>query len=457
VRFKSPALLVLLICAILCSLPQLIGNWILYFLANDKPVPALQAETPSVDIFITIYHEPAELVERALSAARTIHLPHQTWLLDDGHDPAMKELALKYGAGYLERGDNRDRKAGNINAALQKTTGEIIAIFDVDHTPLSNFLEHTLPFFQDESIGFVQVMLTFKENKGHWITKAAIESSLDYYNPTQVGADQLGGASHTGSNGLIRRSALEAIGGYKPGLAEDLATSLALHAAGYRSAYLREPLAPGLTPPDPEAWFIQQLKWARGVFELLLTDFPKQFKKLTWGQRIAYSVRLTNYWIGPVILAHLMFAILALFSKSPAMVSQFNDYLLHLAPLMVIAIIIRFLALYYVAPTGNRFVWRGIALVYFTWPVYSLAWIMALLRIPLKFQPTPKSPSERIHMVWLLPQVMAAGSLIAGVVYALLTLNGLPVPVILFCLLQLGLLFLASPILRSKNSTGESL
>ena len=171
------------------------------------------------------------------------------------------------------RSGSRDLKAGNINAALPRTDGEVIAVFDVDHAPEPGFLERSLGHFADPRVGFVQVMLTFANEKKSWFARAASESCLDFFNPTSMGMDRLGSATLIGSNALIRRSALESIGGYRPGLAEDLATSIALHAEGWKSAYVAEPLAPGLAPPDVAAWFTQQLKWSRGVFEILLTDY----------------------------------------------------------------------------------------------------------------------------------------------------------------------------------------
>src|SRR5215210_8599968 len=134
-------------------------------------------------------------------------------------------------------------------------------------------------------------MLTFSNGSESFVARAATETGIEYYNPTSIGADALGGVALVGSNALIRRTALDSIAGYHPGLAEDLATSVALHAAGWQSAYVPEPLAPGLSPPDVPAWFAQQLKWARGVFELLLTVYPRAFSRLTWGQRLSYAVR----------------------------------------------------------------------------------------------------------------------------------------------------------------------
>ncbi|MEZ4712280.1 MAG: glycosyltransferase family 39 protein [Caldilineaceae bacterium] len=78
---------------------------------------------------------------------------HKTWLLDDGDDPKLAQLALRLGAGYLTRPHRQNAKAGNINAALARTTGDIIVIFDIDHIPQADFLEQTLSFFANPRDG----------------------------------------------------------------------------------------------------------------------------------------------------------------------------------------------------------------------------------------------------------------------------------------------------------------
>jgi len=85
--------------------------------------------------------------------------------------------------------------------------------------PEPSFLERSLGPFADSQMGFVQVMLTFANTEHSWVADAAIETSLEFYNPTSLGADRIGGATLMGSNALIRRAALESIGGYQPGLA----------------------------------------------------------------------------------------------------------------------------------------------------------------------------------------------------------------------------------------------
>jgi cellulose synthase (UDP-forming) len=429
---------VLLILGIVCATPQLIGNWILYLSVNERVTPKRLPDDISVDVFITAYDEPHSLIRRTLVAAVEMRGQHRTWLLDDSRNPNLQLLAAQIGAGYLTRTDHKGAKAGNINAAMKHTNGDIIVVFDIDHVPDPAFLERTLDYFTDPKIGFVQVMLTFDNGKTSWTARAATESSFDYYNPTSKGADGLGSATLTGSNALIRREALNAIGGYKPGLAEDLATSINLHAAGWKSVYVAEPLAPGLAPPDLVAWFTQQFKWSRGVFELLLTEYPRLFNKLTWGQRVTYSVRMTYYWIGPVIAAHILMTILALLSGNMVVLMAFQDYLLHIVPLAVVSLIIRHFALSNwrnpKIPTGV--LWRPISLIYATWPIYTMAWIMAVLRIPLRFKPTPKSASSKINPVWLLPQIFTFFLLIASAVLALIQFNRFPLVFLLFVVVQ---------------------
>ena len=446
-RIFSPVWFFVLLAAVIYSSVQMVGNWYLYLAAH---LPALPPQTPknlTVDVFVTVCGEPHDLIERSLRAAVRMNGAHETWLLDDGSDPVLAALAKRLGAGYFTRQERKHAKAGNLNAAVERTEAEILVIFDIDHAPERDFLERTLGFFNDPQVGFIQVMLTFKNGQDSWVAQAAAETSLEFYNPTSLGTHGIGGATMMGSNALIRRAALNSIGGYQPGLAEDLATSINLHAAGWRSVYVAEPLAPGIAPPDLGAWFTQQLKWARGVFELLLMAYPRLFPRLTWGQRISYAVRMTKYWIGPAVGLHLFATIFVLILANAAVRDAFHEYLLHLAPLAFCDVLIRQQALraWRHQATPRTSLLRAVILVYATWPIYMLAWFMALLRLPLAFRPTPKRASGWLNPVWLLPQVIAVFSIMLGIIYTVVKL-GHPLSVLLtFALVQavLQLLLLA--------------
>jgi cellulose synthase (UDP-forming) len=437
-RWRSPVLMLVLLCAVSYGGIQFVINWYLYLAARRPAAKPTEPPDMSVDVFVTTCGEPFELVENTLRAACKMRSKHTTWLLDDGADPQLAGLAKSLGAGYLTRSGQQDAKAGNLNAAMARTSGEIIVIFDVDHAPEPDFLERSLWPFADREVGFVQVMISFANVKESWVSNAAIETSLEYYNPTSLGADRIGGATLMGSNALIRRSALESIAGYQPGLAEDLATSIHLHAAGWKSAYIPEPLAPGLAPPSFAAWFIQQMKWARGVFEMLVASYPKLFGRLTWGQRLSYAFRMTRYWIGPVVAAHMFATIAVLIFGDAATRQAFHSYLYHIAPLLAADTVIRYLGLYkwrhHTLPRTSLL--RAVVLVYATWPIYLLAWLMALLRVNLAFRPTPKSMQGRLHPVWLMPQGIAVLLLFGGLLFTVLVKDHRPSLLLLFALAQ---------------------
>lgn len=441
-RLLSPWLLMAFIFALGFGLFQLLGTWLLYLAAERRPVWRVVRPVPpelTVDIFVTTLHEDIAIVERCLQAAMVVRGRQSTWLLDDAGRPELQELAARLGAGYLTRSGNRDNKAGNVNAALTRTSGDIIAIFDVDHVPHSSFLEHSLGHFENEQIGFVQVMLTFSNGGESWVAGAAADSSLDFFNPASLGADGLGVATLIGSNALIRRTALQAIGGYRPGLAEDLATSVALHAHGWRSAYVNRPLAPGLAPPDLTAWFNQQFKWARGVFELLLTVYIRDFRRLLPAERLVYGVRMTYYWIGLVMAIHLLLTIGMLLNPSPQVLADFQAYLLYLAPLALMTGLIRTVVLRHHAHPALRTLLgrrallqsRPLLLVLGTWPVYTMAWFMAVLRIPMGYRPTGKRRAGNgAHPLWLWPQLVALLALLVGIVVLALNHGLLAFPVV---------------------------
>jgi cellulose synthase (UDP-forming) len=454
-RLASPWLILGFLAAICYGAFQILTGWLVYLWTHHRPVASPEPpDDLTVDVFVTVCGEQYELVERSLMSACAMQGPHRTWLLDDGRDPALACLAERLGAGYITRQDRKDAKAGNVNAALTRTDGDIVVILDVDHAPQPDFLRRTLGCFADPTVGFVQVMPTFSNDRQGWVARAATETSLDFYNPTSKGMDGLHSVTKMGTNSLIRRTALDSIGGYRPGLAEDLATSIALHAAGWRSRYVAEPLAPGLAPPDLAAWFTQQLKWARGVFEILLTTYPRLFWRLRWGQRVSYAVRTTNYLIGPVIFIHLALVIGVLMGGSNVARADLQQYFLHLTPLALIEMLIRQLALrrWRHPSTYSGPLWRAVTLIYATWPIYTLAWVMAVVRLPLSFRPTPKSPAGGLNPLWLLPQLMSMSMLVSGVVYSVVMAEADSSFFLLYCFAlcfaipQLGLI---RPLLRS--------
>lgn len=174
--------------------------------------PALPGRT--VDVFITTYNEPIDLVLKTALAARDMTYPHQTWILDDGNRPEFAAAAGRIGVGYITRGPEwegrpRHAKAGNINNALTRTSGELVMILDADQVPEPRFLDRVLGYFDDPEVAFVQTPQHF------WnVTEAdPLGSQAElFYGPIQQGKDGWDAAFFCGSNAVLRREALMALG-----------------------------------------------------------------------------------------------------------------------------------------------------------------------------------------------------------------------------------------------------
>jgi hypothetical protein len=67
---------------------------------------------------------------------------------------------------------------------------------------------------------------------------------------------------------------------------------------------------------------------------------------------------------------------------------------------------------------------RALILIYSIWLVSTLACLMALLRLPLVFRPTPKSSTGSLNLSWLLPQLATTTSLVIGIVYSIFIWQG---------------------------------
>ncbi|SAK98955.1 cellulose synthase [Caballeronia pedi] len=271
---------------------------------------------PTVDVYVPSYNEPAEMLEITLRAALDMRYDRDrvnVYLLDDGGteqkrtqaDPVkaaaaqeraltLSLLAARHGAHYLSRERNEHAKAGNINAALEKTSGELIVIFDADHVPTADFLEKTIGYFQRDSELFLLQTPHFfsnpdplEKNLGMF-GKMPPENEM-FYSVIQRGLDFWNASFFCGSAAVLRRKCLMEIGGITgTSITEDAETALMLHARGYRSAYLNEPLIAGLQPETFASFVVQRVRWAQGMIQLLMFRNPLRMKGLKLAQRLCY-------------------------------------------------------------------------------------------------------------------------------------------------------------------------
>ncbi len=268
------------------------------------PLPDNTDNWPAVDLLIPTYNEPMSVVKYTALAAMNIDWPADklnVYILDDGKREEFRKFAEEAGIGYMTRDDNKHAKAGNINRALQRLDAPFVAIFDCDHVPTRSFLQVTLGWFlRDSKLGMLQT-------PHHFYSPDPFERNLSqfrvipnegelFYGIVQDGNDFWNATFFCGSCAVLRRTALDEIGGIAvETVTEDAHTSLRMQMNGWNTAYINIPQAAGLATERLSGHVKQRIRWARGMIQILRTDNPLFARGLKFPQRICYFNAMTHF------------------------------------------------------------------------------------------------------------------------------------------------------------------
>ena len=300
---------------------------------------------PTVDVYIPTYNEPMSIVRATVLGAIAMDWPPEkirVYLLDDGRRDEFREFAAECGIGYVTRNDNLHAKAGNLNNAMAQTEGEFICIFDSDHVPTRAFLQMTMGWMIAEPRNaLVQTPHhfyspdPFQRNLAAG-TRVPAEGNM-FYGLVQDANDYWNSAFFCGSCAVLRRVALEEIGGFAvETVTEDAHTMLKMHRRGWDSCYLRLPLAAGLATERLILHIGQRVRWARGMIQIFRLDNPMFGPGLTIGQRICYLQAMGHFFFAlPRIvfltapLAFLLFGLNIIAASPLAIVSYALPHIFH--------------------------------------------------------------------------------------------------------------------------------
>ncbi|MEA5594153.1 UDP-forming cellulose synthase catalytic subunit [Rivularia sp. UHCC 0363] len=345
---NSIACLVLFIAELYAVLTLVLAYFQTLKLKERQPIDLAgvpSAEWFSVDIYIPTYNEEVEIVRKTAIAALTCEYARgkkKVYILDDGrpekyqeNDPRRQKFAarreelsrmcLELGCIHLTRDNNNHAKAGNINHAFQQTAGDLVLILDCDHIPSRQFLLHTVGFFYDPKVAFVQTPHWFYNPdpfERNLLTGGRIPVNNElFYKVIQKGNDFWNASFFCGSAAVIRKSHVLEIGGIAvETVTEDCHTALRLHSRGYKSIYYDKIMIAGLAPETYPAYLGQQMRWARGMAQILRLENPlfNPKLKLTIPQRLCYFSATSHFLYGlPRIVYAIIPTLFLLFGVNP--------------------------------------------------------------------------------------------------------------------------------------------
>ena len=206
---------------------------------------------PAVAIAIPVYNEDPAMLDRNLARLEELNYEKSRlkyYVVDDSTKEDLRcrieAIAKKHGAVYLHRAERKGFKAGALNNMLKHSNEQFIAVFDADERLTNrNFLKELLPYFQDKRIAFVQTEKRYA--KGTFFSDSVDLFDAIFFKFIQPARAINGTSIYAGSCGIIRRSALDAIGGFPEYIIEDTFFSFEADVHSYRSIYIPKVYALG--------------------------------------------------------------------------------------------------------------------------------------------------------------------------------------------------------------------
>lgn len=273
-------------------------------------------QVPDVDVLIATHNEDRDLLEKTVNGTTYIKYPKDKlhiYICDDGNRPEIKKLADQYGVGYIGLSNNHEAKAGNLNHALSQLTSPLFVDFDSDMIPYTNFLQETVPYFQQnwldykndpdhtKPLGYVQTPQSFYEDdifQYNLFSERIIANEQDFFSrDVNVLYGKHGYTIFTGSNALFLRQAVDRVGGFPTKtLTEDFELGARIDMAGYSSFSTTKPQSAGTTPLDLKGVIKQRSRWARGVIQSCHNLHIFINPQITWTQRVILANAYFYWW-----------------------------------------------------------------------------------------------------------------------------------------------------------------
>jgi cellulose synthase (UDP-forming) len=263
--------------------------------------------------------EPLDLLKRTLTAMLEQDYPHDTWLADEDPDAATVEWCRAQGVRISTRKGVQDYhratwprrtrcKEGNL-AYFYDHYGydgyDIVVQLDADHVPQPGYLREMVRPFADPRVGYVSAPSICSANAaGSWAARTRLHAEAAFHGLLQAGYSKLFTPICIGSHYAVRTTALKAVGGLGPDLAEDHSTTMLMAAGGWRGVHALDAIAYGDGPGSLADFAVQEFQWARSLVTLLLSHTPRYFARLP--ARLKFLFLFGQMWY-PLFSATMVF------------------------------------------------------------------------------------------------------------------------------------------------------
>jgi len=407
----------LLACAYLWEICDALGSehW-RRRLNRPEPGRVRDADLPFVSLHVPAHNEPPDMVLDTLRSLLQLDYPrYEVIVIDDNTDEEelwrpVEAWCARHGAKFKHLENWPGYKSGALNYALREMTdprAEIIGVVDSDYQLEPGFLRRCAPLFADRWVGFTQAPQDYRGWRRSRYFRRLYYSYQYFFAVSQPSRNERDGAIFAGTMGLIRRVALEQLGGWDEWcITEDAELSLRLLRAGWSGLHVDESWGKGIMPLTFEALKGQRYRWCFGGIQLLrmhwrslLPGRASAQNRLSTGQRWSYLTGAVQWYgdlLGLLFLVFLLAGAANLALGGGELFRKLTAFLIATVPVLVLLGLVRSVAL---LRRGTAASWRDALGAFFIWQSTSLvvarASVLALFARKAAFLRTPKTSEKQ--------------------------------------------------------------
>ena len=405
-----------LACAYLWEICDALGSeyWRRRVTAST-PALAQENELPFVSLHVPAHNEPPDMVIETLRSLLRIDYPRfEVILIDDNTDDMrlwrpVQDWCAAHGVRFAHLEDWPGYKSGALNYALRELTderAELIGVVDSDYQIKPGFLRRCAPLFAESWVGFIQAPQDYRGWSHARYYRRLYYSYQYFFAVSQPSRNERNGAIFAGTMGLIRRVALDALGGWDEWcITEDAELSLRLLRAGWSGLHVDQSWGRGIMPLTFEALKGQRYRWCFGGIQILRMHWRSLIpgrrdpgNRLTTAQRWSYLSGAVQWYgdlLGLAFFAFLLAGAANLAGGGGELFRKLTAFLVATVPVLVALGLVRAVAL---LRRGTGASWRDAIGAFFIWQSTSLvvarASVLGLFARKAAFLRTPKT-SER--------------------------------------------------------------
>src|SRR5690348_1977200 len=417
-------------------------------------LPVADRDLPMISLHVPAHNEPPEMVKETLRSLLRLDYPrYEIVVIDDNTDDEslwrpVEEWCTRHRVKFAHLENWPGYKSGALNYALRRLTderAELIGVVDSDYQLEPGFLRRCAPPFADPWVGFVQSPQDYRDWEHARYYRRLYYSYKYFFAVSQPSRNEHDGAIFAGTMGLIRRVALDELGGWDEWcITEDAEISLRLLRAGWHGLHVDQTWGRGIMPLTFEALKGQRYRWCFGGIQIirmhwrsLIPGRQSRENRLTSGQRWAYLAGGIQWYgdlLGLVFFVFLLAGAVNLASGGGELFRKLTPFLLATVPVLVGLGLIRAVALLRRGTGAN---WRDAIGAFFIWQSTSLvvarASVLGLFARKAAFLRTPKTSErakwwEALRANWAESTLAALG--LAGIALAVANVTRLAAPLL---------------------------